>query len=339
MSKKFFINIQIFLLEKIRKLIKSVAKKEKKTLYSIKFLNWKKNNIKNIEFNEELFLNKNKINEDEKYLPKHVIVCVCFYFKTNRLDQLKKVCENLQNIGNKVEIKIVTDGELKDFPNYSEIIKNDNKIEIHNVKNLYHPYLLPWAHFVIMREKIKNDSFSHFMYLEDDILIDKSNIIYWQKSREILNQYNLIPQFFRTELNKNDKKIYSSDILEKINYNKIPKLISKNKTIAFINVTNPYQACYFYDRKLMEEYLNTEASNPDFLFYKNAHEDILIRERANTGLMHYNTPSGFFNRYVLPVLIKDKKIIDSCLIQHLGENNSKNSSNSFGTIDIENVLY
>lgn len=339
MPKNFFVNIQIFILEKVRRVIKSIAKKEKQILYFIKFLIWKKNNVKNIEFDEDFFLKKKLSNEDEKYLPEQVIVCVCFYFKKDRLEQLKKVCHNLQNIGKKVEIQIITNGDIKDFPNYSEITKNNNKIEIHNIKSLYHPYLLPWAHFVVMREKIKNYSYSHFLYLEDDILIDKSNIIYWQKSRQILDQYNLIPQFFRVETNSNNKKIYSSDLLEKINYNKVPKLISKNKTVAFINVSNPYQGCYFYDRKLMEEYLNSPASSPDFLFYKNAHEDILIRERANTGLMHYNTPSGFFNRHVLPVMIKNKKIVDFCLIQHLGENNSINSSNSFGTIDIEDAIY
>ena len=105
MSKNFFVNIQIFILEKVRRVIKSIAKKEKQILYFIKFLIWKKNNIKNVEFDEDFFLKKKLSNEDEKYLPEQVIVCVCFYFKKDRLEQLKKVCHNLQNIGKKVAFK------------------------------------------------------------------------------------------------------------------------------------------------------------------------------------------------------------------------------------------
>ena len=40
------------------------------------------------------------------HIPGHTIGHVCFYFKKDRLEQLKKVCHNLQNIGKKVEINL-----------------------------------------------------------------------------------------------------------------------------------------------------------------------------------------------------------------------------------------
>ena len=50
-------------------------------------------------------------------------------------------------------------------------------------------------------------SFSHFLYLEHDILLSKKNIIYWNVSRKILKSFNLIPGFIRIEKNKNNSRL------------------------------------------------------------------------------------------------------------------------------------
>jgi len=43
-------------------------------------------------------------------------------------------------------------------------------------QNIPNIRLLPWYHLPIIKEKIKDKSFTHFMYLEDDISISRENI-------------------------------------------------------------------------------------------------------------------------------------------------------------------
>ena len=239
--------LKIFFLKKLRIIVRSIGKLEIKIIQSIKFLDWKKiKSYKNLKIDEEFF-NFDQV-KNKKYIPEKMLICISFFFKEERFSQLKKICHELINCAEKLEIVILTneinedkikllDKELKEINNY---------VNIFSVKNLGHPYLLTWSHYTIMRNKINDSSFTHFMYLEDDIFITKKNIIYWMKSRELLKKYNLIPQFLRIEKNNNDNKFYYTDIIKKINLNKMPKVYDTKKMIAYSNILYPYQGCYCY---------------------------------------------------------------------------------------------
>ena len=62
-----------------------------------------------------------------------------------------------------------------------------------------------------MKNAFKNKSYTHFLYLEDDICINKKNFLYWYNSRKFLKKFNLIPGFIRTENKKN--KLYAIDFV------------------------------------------------------------------------------------------------------------------------------
>lgn len=74
-----------------------------------------------------------------------------------------------------------------------------------------------------MKTKYLNKSFTHFLYIEDDILITEENIQYWILARQSLKKINLIPSFILTEFNSIDKNLYAVSYLNK---NKI-KFMSK----------------------------------------------------------------------------------------------------------------
>ena len=79
------------------------------------------------------------------------------------------------------------------------------------VENIVNNRLLPWYHLNLMRKLYNNKEITHFLYLEDDILIDKNNLNYWINSRKVLKRFNLIPGFIRTEVNQNDNELYAID--------------------------------------------------------------------------------------------------------------------------------
>ena len=84
----------ISILKKIRIIFKSLGKKEHKLNNYIKYLFWKKrNDIYELEYNDEvssLSLNSEEIN---KLLPKKLAICVTFYYREEKINILKKVCK------------------------------------------------------------------------------------------------------------------------------------------------------------------------------------------------------------------------------------------------------
>jgi len=176
------------------------------------------------------------------------------------------------------------------------------------------------------------------MYLEDDIRVTKENIIYWINARNALRPYKLIPSFVRTELNLQDKKIYIADATKKNNFKRMPKVLSKIKNIAFVNLLSPYQATYFYDKELMNEYFNGPASNPDFAIIASKDQYQGIKERLNFMLIYHNIPEGFLHRAVVPVVLTSKVLKKYCLIDHLS-NKYANQDSQFATIEVNDLFY
>ena len=87
-------------------------------------------------------------------------------------------------------------------------------------------------YFEIVKEKIKDLVFSHFLYLEDDILVNEPffNIKYWIST---LFSKKLIIYFFfyvlKFNLNDNEKYIVDSTKNKRANH----KIYNKQKDFAF----------------------------------------------------------------------------------------------------------
>jgi len=347
MSKLLY-NFFFYLSNILRKIFKSLGKKENFFQELSIFFKWKKIYLKikknnNIDFN---FLNytKNQNNFSDLF-PKKVAVCISFYYSKKKIKNLKKVCQNLCNIFEKIDLTIICNKNSLEIQKKIFDKKKKLNIKIYCPSSILHPRLLPWEHVPIMKEKLRKKIYTHFLYLEDDILIKKINITYWLLARKFLKKFKLIPGFIRTELNYNDKVLYSADFLKKDNFNLKPKIFSEKYNIAFTNISYPYCGMYFYDKELMEEHLNGISSNPDYghgscdIRYLNPRViNLDLMAKANIGLTYKDVPEGFLNRSIVPVKIQDKIIDDSCLIEHLS-NKYTNTKSSYGRIKIKKLFY
>ena len=326
----------IYLLEKLRKLFKSLGKKEDKISEIISYKKFKK--IKKNYQHENKKFNPNKnISKSVK-----IFASIAFFYKTSKIKNLIKVCKSLEKISNNNEIYIITNKSNK---NFEKKFKNKFNISIHFevIENLLNDRLLPWYHLNLMKIKLKKKSITHFAYLEDDILINQNNFNYWINSRKILKKYNLIPGFIRTETSSKNSETYAIDFLKTDKIKSLPTIYINNN-FDFINHKHPYQGMYLYDRDLMIEHLNGPSSNPDcghgaydqrYISKRMINFDLLAK--ANIGLTYINVPEGFYNRMVV-LYNKRKKVVDqlSC-IKHLTEKYS-NKKSPFGNIKLKDAI-
>lgn len=341
-------NILKEILKILRRLFKSLGKKEKKTLRLIKFFSWYTRKDKyNLNFQEEN-INKNKDYLIRKNLwPKRIAACIAFSYKEERLNFLNKICKNLEVIDNNIDITIIVNDigfSKRDIIKEQILLDCSVNVNFFNPKNLLDPRLLPFAHFEVVKEKIKQNEFSHFLYLEDDILISEKNIKYWVTARNSLKEYGLIPSFVRTELNFVDNQKYIVDSIKKNNFFLSPKIFNKEKNFAFTNLLSFYSGIYFYDKELMIEHLSGPSKSIDFghgsynqKWIIPEMQELGLLERASAGLAFKDVPKGFLHRNVIPVDTKLKIIKDYCLIEHLS-NKFANENSDFGKIKVEDIF-
>ena len=327
----------IHFLNKLRKILKSVGKKEHLINNLIIYLKFKKK-ISNKRISNKRF----EVLCEKKIKCKPVAV-ISFLFNEKKINNLERVCNGLKKISNQIIIYILINKVNK---NKIKLIKKrlNLKVKIIIINNLPNQRFLPWYQINIMKKLYKNKTITHFIYLEDDIFFEEKNFRYWLNSRNILKKFNLIPGFVRIEKNKQNKQNYSVDVVKKMKIKHIPKL-NIDDEYFFVNNIYPYQGMYIYDRHLMKEYLFGPSSSPDFgngsfnpEFIDKRMLDLSLLEKANIGLTYYNYPKTFFNRIVIPVDIKQKSISKISQIHHLSNNYIKHKNSIFGKINIEEVI-
>ena len=340
-------NIYIYILNILRKLSKSLAKKEILFEELITFLKYNKkknyfNSVNNLSEFKDYFIN---IKNYQILSRLKVKVCIPFYYKKNKKN-LIKVCKNLANIFSEIDLTIITNNRSFKISK-DQISKKINlkfKIKMHYSSNKHHSRMMPWEHFFIMNKEFNKKKFTHYLYIEDDIFISKKNIIYWIAARNFLKKFNLIPGFIRLELNYN-KKLYAIDTYKKNKFSLKPKIFCENKNFCFINTSFPYHAMYFYDQELMREHLLGISSNPDYghgscdINYLNRKLiNLSLLEKANVGLIYKNIPEEFLNRSVVPVKLKEKLLYKYCLIKHLS-NKYTNQTSVINQIPLSKVFF
>jgi len=266
--------------------------------------------------------------------PRKMAICVIFHFNKERLCFLDLISRNFNSLAESVSVCIVTNTSKDSEIEQIDSVLSSNGVDyfIYSEDRLGHPYLLPWSHFVVFRRLFEDKTITHFMYLEDDILINKNNIMYWVYSRELLRPFNLIPSFLRVEKKDTDGKWYCTDVTKKINIIITPKVIIDND-YCFLNMSNPYQGMYLLDRELMYEHLNGESSSPDYGIW-------LIREKSSQGVTFLNVPKGYNSRNLVGYNKRENKIDKNALIHHTPNNyaNNRNINNRFATLSVENLI-
>jgi len=270
----------------------------------------------------------------QKAPPIRLAICVTFHYVEMRLKYLAALSSRFGSLAESVAATIVTNTCSPDHHRQvSEVFRKDGiDVAIFTPQGLGHPYLLPWSHFVVMREKFADTSISHFLYLEDDLLFTQQHVNYLLEAREMLRPVGMIPALFRVEQNPVDREWYCTDQLERVDAAKCPRLgVNAANGLGFINLPSPYQGMYFLDRELMAEHLDGPSSTPDF-------GNWCIREKAAQGLTFVRVPEGFTSRVMVPYYPDEKRIAQCCLAHHLANSYVLNPASPHGKIKVESLF-
>lgn len=261
----------------------------------------------------------------------NLLIGITFHFVEERLEFLNKISAYFSQLSHQLKVFVVTNTESLD--NHKKILAAvGTNIEIYVPKLIGHPYLLTWAHFDVFRKFFQTEQdITHFMYLEDDILITPDNIKYWLEGRETLRHIGLIPSFLRYEIDSQETIMRSTDVTSRVELCKTPRVTLYNKNYGYINLPQSYQGMYILDRELAQEHLFGPSSSPDFGKW-------LIRERAAQGLTFANIPLGYTSRYVVGFNLDVNQIDPNALIHHTPNNYANNPQTVHGKIPIKELI-
>ena len=269
---------------------------------------------------------------NEMLMIPRLLVCITFHYSETRIPILKKTCSRLGELAEEVNVVILTNEESNIPSLLRELETTSYQLKILAPKLLGHPYLLTWCHQQIFRDRIKEDTTtSHFMYIEDDIVITPENIEYWLEGREVLRNIGLIPSFLRYERSSRNSKLFATDLTRKVNPLITPKAYVDSKEYAYMNLPQPYQGMYLLDRELIEEHLNCGSSSPDFGSWP-------IREKATQGITFLNVPRPFSSRNVIGYSISTQAIDKRSLIHHAANNYVDDPGSQLGKVPIDTLF-
>lgn len=269
-----------------------------------------------------------------------LLIAVPFHFDENRLAFLKSVLAYHPSLAHQVELIIFTnvddESKLQRVRDTVPCSTPQFSSSIISVVDLAHPFLLTWSHKQHFRVAFQDPSYTHFMYVEDDLEVTPTNIRYWLTAREMLRPFGVYPGFFRVEMHERYGELVSSDINRWIAMCEV-KTIELGET-RYVCLPAPYQGMFLYDRELMAEHLASHTSDPERLLppprsgeYWNA------RELANLGISYINRPEGFKSRVVVPYFPRLRQLDQHCFVYHLPENYAK-SLEYFGKLRVRDLF-
>ena len=279
-----------------------------------------------------------------------IFVCLSL-IDLSKLIFLKQVLDSLQFICDEVHVAILTNIVNPDEVN--EIIStapsNSNRFKVEVINRAYEklpsPWLLAWAHKVLMHEKFQDATYTHFMNIEDDILVTFDNIKYWLTARDFLRSLNIFPSFLRVEWSESNSNWVSVDAIEgdKFSIRNCPHVMTHDG-YGYVNIPRIYQGMFLYDRELMEEYINSGKFVVDEAFpnwreaiqFKNSPQG--LGEASHAGLSQINVPSGCISRNFLPFYEKYKMFDPACFIHHLPNKFANEASSGHGKVFLHNIL-
>ena len=242
-----------------------------------------------------------------------LLAAVTFHFRRDRVALLAEVAKPLSLIANRFILVVVTNTLNKDDTQYMhETLSAAGAVPQFMVPTgLGHPYLLTWSHIPLFKKFLSSsEPISHFLYLEDDIVLEPKNIEYWIEGREFLRPHGLIPSFLRVERKDLSAPWVVTDHSRGYRIDDLP-FVPQKPGFRFVNLPKPYQGMYLLDRELMTEYFKGPAYNPDFKVPLGG-----IREAAAQGITFTNVPLGFTSRNLLLCNLDQATVYPDALIHH-----------------------
>ncbi|MBD2550452.1 hypothetical protein H6G65_12820 [Microcystis elabens FACHB-917] len=253
-----------------------------------------------------------------------LVVCITFHYDASRIVYLNQVIRGYAGLAERTRIHVVTNAaEYGPIERALEGLAGDLSVEFFTPTGLGHPYLLAWSHYDILRDVIRADDSTHFLYSEDDISLTRTNVAYWLRAREALREHGLLPSFYRVERNPAGQWV-STENCDPVGFSQQSWLFLEGNGL-FMTMPNPHQGMYFLDQPLMQELISSPDLSPDKSIGG-------IREKAALGLTFIARPKGFNSRTVVPVDLHRKTVDQDAWVHHLPNSYSLNPESDHGKI-------
>jgi hypothetical protein len=274
-----------------------------------------------------------------------LLICIAFHFRQHRLGYLKQVLESYLRLAPQMEIFIMTNtvdpGEIGEIQSVFPERSADQVIHALSFVNLINPWILTWGHKQIMRERFEGHGFTHFIYAEDDIEITPASMSYWLQERENLRPHGFYPSLLRVEWSESAGTWVSTDVLASTSIQKLPTLRVDACDGDYVNLGNPYQACFIYDRDLMAEHMASDTF--DVMKYGKIEVQNFawgggMAEHANLGITYDKVPAGFISRNLIRYYKKFGVLDPRCYVHHIPNNYASNPDTPHGKVPLHQLL-
>lgn len=267
-----------------------------------------------------------------------LLTCISFHYVESRLQYLKQTLATQPLLADRVRVLVITNTAVQEqldairacFPPAAEKFS----CETFSAGPLDHPFDLTWVHKRILTGVFLPDpTFSHFLYLEDDLELKPEGMAYWLEAREQLRPFGLIPSFFRVERARGSAVWRSSDQMRPVCARLLPHT-RISPSLWFMNLPNPYQGMYLFDRELAAEHAAGPAVEKGF----GPWDVVGIRESAAQGQTFVAVPPDFMARNAVPFDPRDNSIPEHCFVHHLPNNYADNPASPFGKLAVPDGL-
>ena len=270
-----------------------------------------------------------------------------FHYVESRLQYLRQALATQPLLADRVRVLVITNtgtAEQLDairacFPPATEQFS----CETFTAGPLDHPFDLAWVHKQILTEVFLPDpAFSHFLYIEDDLELKPEGLAYWLEAREQLRPFGLIPSFFRVERAQSGAW-HSTDQTARVCARLLPH-VRISPSLWFVNLPNPFQPMYLFDRELAAEHAAGPAIRRGFgpwgVRLSESSQSVYgdIREDAAQGQTFVAVPRGFIARNAVPFDPRDNSIPHHCFVHHLPNNYADNPASPFGKLAVPDGL-
>ena len=279
-----------------------------------------------------------------------LLVAITFHFQAQRLRYLFEMVRALSDLPiDSIHVCICTNADERERlamirrvcePFLLEAGENcppGKSFELLCFPRLAHPWHLPWCHKPLLTERFldKRSTFTHFLYIEDDILFTLRNLDYFLAFADSLAPLGLIPAFQRLEFNEKAAELRMVDQVDVIDLEH--RTLVTCGTLRFTNPDYPYQAMFLMDRRMASEYVATRSF--DRVQSQAVRPDWGLGERAAMGLCFEGARPGFSCRYVIPLPAGNLRAAAGSWIYHLPNNYTQNPRKPFGKLRPTDLFY
>ena len=250
-----------------------------------------------------------------------LLVCISHLFRVDRLKYLSEVLFALYGLNvSRLDVTVFTNASASNDLKILEQLFSKFTSPRMTIAISSHPEVtaalmtLPWIHKSFMKDNhlAENSPYTHYLYLEDDMLFSQVNLTYFVNFSASLRSFGLIPGLVRYEYNETEHDIFTAGQIGTQDFLHKTRVVCNDTD--FIGLDEPYAAMFILDREMMDEYVSSRSFDSEASIGVVGWGSV---QRAAMGLTWENVPPGFHARQVVPLRTGTTVPDAMCWVKHL----------------------